>query len=74
MKIRKIKILSGLRKLKLEELRDELQTRALTCRGLLTHQLMERLSEALLNKDHGDDDNGADVKIETGEISYERIP
>ena len=73
MKIRKMKILFGLRKIKLKEFRDELQARALTWWGLLTHQLMERLSEVLMNKYHGDDDNGSDVKVETGEISDERI-
>ena len=39
----------GLRQLKVKELRDELQARALTWRGLLKPQLVEFLTEALMN-------------------------
>ena len=37
--------------------------------GLLKPQLMERLSEALMNEDNGDDDNDANIEVETGERS-----
>ena len=40
----------GLRQLKVKELRDELQARALTWRGLLKPQLVEVLTEALMKK------------------------
>ena len=55
----------GLFSLKIKESINKLQTRALTYRSLLKPQLIDRLSDALMNNDENKNYNN---EVDTGEI------